>query len=348
MLRIETRGTPAERGEQQGRLARPLALPWMVRTLDGLCRSLGVGSPEELVRRHRGDLDRWRRQTEAVFPEGVVEYAGLARGLGVEEEAYLAVAFHHRLSGSLPQCTVVGATDADGEPVFGKTDDIEAPNLGMNLLEVTRPECGLKHLHLHFAGTPWSVAGINEAGFAMGMTGIPGPTKEEPGVFSLLALHTILPACASVGEAVDHLSSLQVNAYGFSLMVADAAGDLALIEKSGAGMAVMRPAEPPHLAHTNHILDPALAAACPEQVEPLRTNGIRRLRRATELLAAEREIGEILRDRSDLGAICQRGEDGLHTDFAICFHPSRRTATLWPGYPDATPGEELRVPAMLA
>lgn len=39
-------------------------------------------------------------------------------------------------------------------------------------------------------------------GLALGMTGIHGPMLEEDGLLSLDALHTILSACATVGEAL--------------------------------------------------------------------------------------------------------------------------------------------------
>ena len=38
-------------------------------------------------------------------------------------------------------------------------------------------------------------------------------------------------------------------------------------------------------------------------------------------------------DRSAAGAVCQQGEDGLHTDFAVLFEPVERRLRLWSGPP---------------
>ncbi len=155
---------------------------------------------------------------------------------------------------------------------------------------------------------------MNRPGLAMGMTGIPGPMKEEDGLFSLMALHTVLPACANVGEALEHLRALPVNAYGFSLMLGDAEDD--------------RP-----LGHTNHILDADFARRNPAQSGPIDANGRRRLDNALRLAREGAGIERILADRSAAGAICQRGEDGLHTDFAVLFEPVEGRLRLWSGPP---------------
>ncbi|MFH1570125.1 MAG: C45 family peptidase, partial [Gemmatimonadota bacterium] len=290
---------------------------------------------------------RWHAQTEAAYPAGAAEYAGLAEGLGVGWDEYAVLVYYPRLLGASPQCTVAARCGADGVARFSKTDDIEIQDLGMNVLEITRPDAGYAHLHLHFAGTPWSVAGMNQTGFAMGMTGIPGPAMEADGLLSLLALHTILPRCATVDQAVDHVRRLPVTWYGFSLMIGDATGAVALLEKSGAGMSLQRLAGQPFLAHTNHVLDPQMAAASPEQAEPVRTNGRRRLANARARLEGGARLEDLLRDRSASGAVCQRGEDGLHTDFGVLFEPERRIVRLWAGYPDEVEEEILDAAALL-
>ena len=347
MQRIETRGGPRERGLQQGEAVRGLALPWMERVFGRLCQRFGAASADDLVARLAPAVRRWRDRTAAAYPEGLAEYEGLAQGLGVDGDRYMTLVFSYMISDAGPRCTVVAARDSAGAATFAKTDDIELQDLGMNTLEVARPDVGHAHVHLHFAGTPWSVAGMNETGLAMGMTGIPGPELDRDGVFSLLALHTVLPACATVDEAIDHVRGLRLNAYGFSLMVGDASGQVALLEKSGAGMSATPLTAGTPLAHTNHVLDPDLASRSPAQVEPIHTNGARRLRNARRLLADGVSPERIVADRSAEGAICQRGEDGLHTDFGVLFRPAERALRLWPGYPDEVGAEDLDVAALL-
>ena len=294
-----------------------------------------------------GEVRRWIDQWAAVYPAGVEECRGIAAGLDWDEDLYLAALCHHRLSGELPQCTLVGRR-RNGSVRFGKTDDIERHQLGLNVLEISRPADGHDHGHFHFAATPWTVAGANRPGLAMGMTGIPGPMKEEAGLFSLMALHTVLPACADVGEALEHLRAVPVNAYGFSLMLGDRSGRLALVEKTGAGMTVVEAEDGRPLGHTNHILDADFARRNPAQGAPIDANGRRRLDNALRLAREGTAVERILADRSSVGAICQQGEDGLHTDFAVLFEPVERRMRLWCGPPARVEPAEYDLERLLA
>ena len=339
MLRIETHGTPRERGQQQGEAVRDLALPWINRRLDELQQRYQATSREELLEQIRPQMHTWRSEENKLYPEGVEECAGLATGLGLDNDAYLALSFYHRLGSHLPQCTVFGTRDAQGQPLLGKTDDIGREELGMNILETTRPNRGYAHRRFHFAGSIWTIAGGNECGLCIGMTGIPGPLRDK-GLFSLTALHTILPACADVAEAIAHIGALQLNAYGFSLILGDAQGNMTLIEKTSAGMRVLDPETMP-VAHTNHILDADFAGQNPAQHASIHKNGVRRLNTAHALLSADTEPQHILSNRDPAGPICQRGEDDLHTDFAVVFSPQEKLLHLWPGYPDEVERETL-------
>ena len=347
MLKFTTRGTPYERGFQQGQATRALALPWMEKLLADLTARFGLQSTTRLIAHLCPHLERWRRQLKALYPEGVEECRGLAAGLGVEENAYFSLQFCYRLDGTWPQCTVLGCRDADGRALLGKSDDIYLDELGLNVLETTLPATGFRHLHFHFAATLWTVAGMNECGLAMGMTGIPGPVLEQEGLCSLAALHTVLPSCADVAAALAHIGALRLNAGGFSLVLGDAAGAMALVEKTAAGTVVTRERKMP-LVHTNHILDPAFAHRNPAQTEPLGANGRQRYTSALRLARAAVDPAAILAHRAGPGPVCQRGEDGLHTDFAVLMAPEKKQIYLWAGYPDTTAMETLEVDALLA
>jgi len=339
MLRIETRGTPYQRGQQQGEATRDLALPWINRRIDELEQRYTAPSRNALLAQIGPLMSVWRQEEEKNYPQAIAECAGLAAGLGLDQELYFALKFYHRLGNHLPQCTVVGSRDHQGRPLLGKSDDIGEQELGMNILETTTPDTGYAHRHFHFAGTIWTVAGGNECGLCIGMTGIPGPLRDD-GLFSLTALHSILPACADIEQAIAHIRTLELNAYGFSLILGDAEGGLALIEKTSAGMVVLDQAAIP-LAHTNHILDQEFAAQNPEQHATIHHNGVQRLKTAQNLLASGALPQDILRNRDPAGAICQRGEGDLHTDFAVVFAPMEKRMHLWPGYPDEVAMETL-------
>ena len=150
----------------------------------------------------------------------------------------------------------------------------------MNVLETVRPDRGYRHVVASFCrATPWTVAGMNEHGLAIAMTGIPGPTLDQPGLPEALALRAVLPQCANVGEALDWLGTFTINWYGVSVLLGDAKGALALVEKNGVGMARLTEQDEVFV-HTNHILDPDLAARSPAQAEPFLTNGRHRFANA--------------------------------------------------------------------
>lgn len=347
MLIVHTSGSAFERGHQQGVATRTLAQGWLRAALTQLAGSRGAQSWAELVAGADELVCHWLDQWAACWPAGVAECRGIAAGLDWDENLYLTALCHHRLSGDLPQCTLVGRREA-GRALFGKTDDIGRDQLGVNVLEVCRPEDGHAHVHLHFAATPWTVAGMNAHGLAMGMTGIPGPMLDADGLFSLMALHTVLPACGDVDEAVAHLRNLPVNAYGFSLLLGDPTGRLVLVEKTGAGMTLCEAVGDEPLAHTNHIVDAGFAARNPAQLAAIDANGRRRLDTAVRLAAEGVPIEGILADRSPAGAISQRGDGGLHTDFAVLFEPERRRLQLWSGPPSACAPQLLHVERLLS
>ena len=266
--------------------------------------------------------------------------------LGFSDGEYLTglFSFRYTLDANM-SCTVVGKVDSRGLPLLGKTDDIERQERGMNVMEVCRPDSGHAFVHFHFAGTNFTVAGMNVAGLAIGMTGIPGAIIDDdaaPGLFSLVALNTVLPLCNDVQDVISHLEALPVDCYGFSLVVGDAGGRLALLEKTSAGMSVL----PAPFAHTNTILDPALAAQGRTHPPAFQANTDARLRTAIAMLGEGSSLEEIVCSRGSGeggGPISQAGDDELdmHTDFALVCSPMERTIQLWAGTPHLLEGPEL-------
>jgi hypothetical protein len=306
-----------------------------------------LSSSAEAIAQVQDRVSIWRRQLERLYPEGYQECRGVAAGLEMDEETYFTALFSMRAPFDPPQCTTLGFHNRDGQPLLAKTDDIFAHELGVNVLEITHPDSGHRHAHFHAAGSIWTVAGMNERGLSMAMTGIPGPTLESEGLSSIVALHTILPRCGTVAEAEEWIRALRINWYGFSLLLGDADGAVSLVEKTGAGMTILPQQPGGFLLHTNHILDPDFAARNPQQRQPFLLNGQRRyenaLRLSESLPRSEEGMRSFLADRTQPGAICQRGEDGLHTDFAVILMPSEGRLVFWPGCPHLVEEEKLEL-----
>lgn len=355
MRQFETNGGPFARGKQQGEACRALFHPWAKRFLRDRYPWMNNYLQNELelfsaswppaMRSVREEVELWKRHMLEVYPEGFEECCGVAAGLGLDEISYLTVQCYDLVlkpakadvtkAVSGPKCTVVGLRDAQGRPLVGKTDDVNQWELGMNVLEITKPDKGYRHVHFHFAGTLWTVAGMNERGLAMGMNGIPAPRHKTKGISSLDALHTILPSCANVDEAIKHIRDLPLSAGGFSLLLGDANGKLSVVERTPAGMAVLPEKKGEGLAHANEIVDPELAKKNPAAAGRMKTNSRRRYESALSALKAGKDLEKILNSRSPQGAICQRGEDGMHTDFAVIFSPVEKKLKYWLGYTEA-------------
>jgi len=362
MLQFETRGDPFSRGKQQGQVCRDLFFPWARKFLinrypwmkSHLQDKLEIFTPTwpPRLRALRQEVQLWRSLMKEAYPEGFEECRGVAAGLGLDEITYLTVQSYDLIlkppgeeevtkAVSPGKCTVVGTRDQQNRPLVGKTDDVSQWELGMNVLEITKPDKGYRHVHFHFAGTLWTVAGMNERGLAMGMNGIPAPRNRTKGISSLDALHTILPSCANVDEAIQHIRDLPLNAGGFSLLLGDAAGKLSVVERTPAGMAVLPERKREGLAHANDILDLQLAKKNPAAEDRMKTNSGRRYQTALRELKAGKELEKILNSRSPQGAICQRGEDGMHTDFAVIFSPVEKQLKFWLGYTEAVEPKTL-------
>jgi Acyl-coenzyme A:6-aminopenicillanic acid acyl-transferase len=367
MLQFETQGDSFSRGKQQGQACRDLFFPWARKFLPNrypwmkshLQDRLEIFTPSwpQQLRALRQEVELWQRNMEEVYPEGFQECRGVAAGLGMDEITHFTVQSYDLIlkpketeqaaQAALPRkCTVVGTRDQQNRPLVGKTDDVSQWELGMNVLEITKPDKGYRHAHFHFAGTLWTVAGMNERGLAMGMNGIPAPRHKTKGISSLDALHTILPSCANVDEAIKHIRDLPLSAGGFSLLLGDANGKLSVVERTPAGMAVLLEKNREGLAHANEIVDLELARKNGTAENPIHVNSRRRYESALRDLKSGKDLEQILSGRSPQGAICQRGEDGMHTDFAVIFSPVEKKLKYWLGYTEAVEPKTLNLEAI--
>ena len=115
------------------------------------------------------------------------------------------------------------------------------------------------------------------------------------------------------------------------MLLGDATGQIGLVEKTPVGTAVLPEQRKGAFVHANDILDADLAAKNPPSREPTEHNSRRRYENVLRRLSDGADVGQILRDRASKGAICQRGEDSIYTDFAVMFSPLEKKFTFWSG-----------------
>ena len=234
-------------------------------------------------------------------------------------------------------------------------------NASFEVLFRVRPASGHAHLCYAFGGTLWNQGGLNAAGLALAMTGLPPAGRRNPaGIPGLLLLRQILLRCATAEEALAYAASHPLRGYGCTLTLADATGgDVVVAELCGAAAdtgrsgtakrrgtvacpdAVKGAANRPSAPTIHGVL--RLIALAPDR-EWLARYGVPGLRENSEARVANAErlarempwtvegLKSLLGDHTVPGAICQHGQAGLHTSIAMIMIPWRRAMIVSEGY----------------
>lgn len=340
MIYLSNSGTAYEIGMQHG-MANPRAVQlayeaWgQVAGVEKSKLQAGIGMVQERLQRF--------------FPETLLEMQGIAAGSGLPYEQILTLNCFDAIIGTTlgaPCCSNIGFADSDVGVLLGKTADWNVPDpQAFTLWQHYRPEAGQGYRFMHYgcAGTLWTEGGLNEAGLAMVLNGLPVSGSFPDSVPWLALTRGVLQYCRDVPAAIEFLDRHDVMCWGFNLTLADAAGDLAFVEVTPALQAIRRPAKD-YLIHTNHCLceetggrqmDETTLAQYGEQ--GLAENSLARYRNLERLVPeAPRTLAgmkALLRDRSIPGAISQNGEQGQHTVYAMIIAPQEGKMWGAEGYP---------------
>ncbi len=341
MFHLKSQGSPRERGAAQGRAARE-KIAWLVATYREAFRRPDGKWPEGLdPEARRRTADRLAEEARRVYPEGVAEIEGIAQGAGLAFEDVFELNVVFELGRSPSACSVYGFADRSGRVHMGKSDDLGEAELGSNAVHRAAPSGALRSVQMHFVGTIWTTSSVNEAGFCLGMTGLSGRVVNRGGIPHLFLLHALAERCRTVREAEEMCAAFEVRSGGMSVLMGDATGDLAVLEKHAGGQAVRRPSGPGEAVwQTNHCCDPSLAGKDDPALAHLQ-NSRERAALLTRLdPTVERSREGLMRLYGAHGTptgICQHGEGGLHTDSAILMSPDERAIWATEGYPCRSP-----------
>lgn len=193
---------------------------------------------------------------KAHCPQLLQEIEGLAHGLGLPAARLRAFLFGMYCFPGPVRCTCF-ALRQPGGVWLGRNSDFAKQLAG-----------GYASLVYRLPGAPPFLGnttafvqledGANAAGLAAGLTFV-YPTAPRPGLNAGVLLRLLLEGCATVAEALAMLRALPIGS-AQTLVLADAGGDIALVECSAQGLAVRRPAGPRAFVHsTNHFALPAMA-----------------------------------------------------------------------------------------
>jgi isopenicillin-N N-acyltransferase like protein len=352
-LVVRVSGGARERGRTAGRQAADL-----------LHRSLGFYR-RFLERRgvDRGGLERLLAPSlaaaEARFPAYVEQIRGLAEGADVPfVEVFAANAWEELepLVDREPQaavrapdrCTAFVLAGPEGT-ILGHNEQWYPGDSGNVMVLVEEPDDGPAFVSPTVV-TCLPAVGLSVHGRAQAIMSLTAPDDGEGVPRVLVSRHSLVAADRddAIGRA-----TVEGRAGGYAHMVAGPAGEAFTIETTARRHAVL----PGPDAHTNHYLDPELAAAAAGAPD---SGSVSRLRRARELLADTGGTGgperamEILRDhRAEPQAICAHpdppdDEEGNAIVFSMVVHLEERRMWVAAGQPCETPFHEIDVGELLA
>ncbi|MEM9005895.1 MAG: C45 family peptidase [Cyanobacteria bacterium P01_F01_bin.86] len=194
---------------------------------------------------------------ERFYPDLIPEFQGFAKGWNVEAEhlgAFVAGLGVFDMSG---KCSVFASRTKDAV-IFGRNYDL------LYKLRKTTESCLIapqdKFAYISqsdvFIGR---CDGVNETGLAIAMSFVNG-TQIRPGITFHLIIRKVLETCRTVADAIALIQSTQV-ASANNFLIADAAGNMAVVESAPQGTEVRQPAEnETFLCITNQFQHPKMQA----------------------------------------------------------------------------------------
>lgn len=217
--------------------------PWIERTLaQFVAPHAHEFQPDELKRLE----EKWLGLLGRKAPCLLEQIRGVSDGSGVPLSDLLAMNFRFwniatqrridRFQMPEAACTNIAFRDPDRGILLGGTlDDIRLPYLLANFA----PRGKLRHLCVTWIGSAWGARGVNEAGLAVGGSSMPvdGIEYAMDERFEDLATKLVLEEARTADEAMALFRSLGPFK-GISIVFADRAGNVRLLETCWAGEAV--------------------------------------------------------------------------------------------------------------
>jgi isopenicillin-N N-acyltransferase-like protein len=315
---IAAAGTPHERGRAIGR-ATAVAVHRFLG--EGVARLAWIaGAPVDRARLEPA-IDRHAEVVERHLPEIAATVHGFAEGAEIARvDAWLLQLRRELLPLAAADCTTIVGPPRSGSasPLaaggwIAQTVDL-AGDLADHALVLRERGPGGEVVQLAFTGL-LGYLGMNDRGLAVGINMVMSGDW-RPGIPPYLVVRHLL-GLGSVAECLDELPRLpRASSRCYALVDRREA---AIVETTCERVAVLR-GEP--LVHTNHYLDPELAALDRSHVVHRRESR-RRRERALAALGAATPIAAAGEPLFDLLS--------LHGDSAICFHGDgdpRRAATV--------------------
>ena len=253
-------------------------------------------------------IDSLVERAGGLVPNLLDEMRGIADSGGYDKRA---VYFYSLSIGIMPACAVVavsGKHTVDGQTMFGRNYDA-GPEFADFTLYRTYPDSGFSHIGCAYNLLVGREGGMNESGLAIAVTGVQGHYSSKPGLWDHIPVRAVLDRCSRVDDAVKLIESLP-HLWTKSFLVADATGEIAIVEAAQQHVAISRITDG-FGAITNHFVLPQLEARCNEAKIP--TNSVHRRDAAYRWFEAARDADKPL-DRDDLKQLLSTTGEGVRSE----------------------------------
>ncbi|MCL7454364.1 MAG: C45 family peptidase [Anaerolineae bacterium] len=303
---LEIKGTPIERGRQQGEGACPQILRAIEHYREIIPKALNI-SWLDAIREARKFLP----YGEEAFPQFVEEIRGIAEGAGVAFHEVWTLNCYEGLTEVRQQvwgCTclaVRGEHTAAGHVLLAHNEDWNSIDRDDVYLVRAVPDDGPPFIGITYGPLLVNI-GLNAEGIAVAINSV-YPTDGRVGVPRILCSRAVLDA-RTIGQAI-RACVPKLRAGGYSYLLADRHGELYCIETSATTHDIHY-GEAGWLVHTNHYLSPRMQAV--EEPGTYSSSHVR-LNRARRLLGAQ--LGNVT--AASLQAVLR---DHVNYPNSICMH----------------------------
>jgi len=312
---VHVYGTPAEMGEQQGRLFKSEVQFLLREYLDKFINLAGIPIRDSL-------LESARQMERHMPPEYIEEMRALAQAADVEYDDVLLANTVFDIKKVIFCSTIVanGERSADGAPIFGRNLDFPTLGVAHNFTRVIvyHPTDGRAVASVTFPGCIGVLSGMNDTGLTAAVMEVHRMQANSNAMPYAMLFRHALTTSASTRELVERLEA-NARSTTNNLMICDADGVAACAELAIDKVAIRLPSDG-LIMGTNYFQSEELGAAWPCWRMPL-------MRRLT----SNKVIDDALMRR-----VLDRVSYSMLTMQSIIFRPQTREMFLASGKPPAT------------
>lgn len=267
-------------------------------------------------------------------PELYEESLGIAVGAGITLDEVMALNFVDEA-----YCSGIAIAKSHEGPMIGKTSDgslYQGLNYCLALREPS--DGGYRTISLGHVGSVKSETIMNDQGLCMGISGLLGRQQNRKnGISWMVLLRMAGERCKNIQEAVDFFKQYDLSIFGFCLIMGDASGEIAVLEKVPGGHQCLRRPDP----GVNYIYEfnEALTPEVKPFAQPME-NGAKRWRFARRWFS-ENPLPQTLEEFKKVWAakgvptgFCQVGEDGMLSLACVIMLPKQGVTHIAEGFPD--------------